>query len=209
MAYKYNGRNRLNEVIKSGKKIASYGYDYSGKRLKVDEGGKLTYFVYNYLGQMIYEDQKTDRKQISYYYGLGRIIAKSEKGNGVQAGEKIYYYHHDNLGSTMLITDEAGEVVFEQDYAPFGQDLYKAGTYEKPEQKVEAGYKYTGQKEDSLTGLYYYNARYYDPEISRFNREDEYQGELSNPQSQNLYIYVVQNPMKYVDPSGNIPQIDR
>jgi RHS repeat-associated protein len=64
-------------------------------------------------------------------------------------------------------------------------------------------YKYTGQKEVVSIGLYYYGARYYDPGIGRFITEDTYQGELEVPQSQNLYVYVMNNPLKYVDPSGN------
>ncbi|OCL26025.1 hypothetical protein U472_08355 [Orenia metallireducens] len=50
-------------------------------------------------------------------------------------------------------------------------------------------------------GLYYYGARYYDPEIGRFTREDTYRGRLDNPQSQN----VMNSPLKYIDPSGHIP----
>lgn len=54
-------------------------------------------------------------------------------------------------------------------------------------------------------GLYYYGARYYDPKIGRFTREDTYRGRLDNPQSQNLYVYVTNSPLKYIDPSGHIP----
>ncbi len=50
--------------------------------------------------------------------------------------------------------------------------------------------------------MYYYNARYYDPEIGRFTREDEYQGDITRSQTLNLYSYVLQNPLKYVDPDG-------
>lgn len=55
------------------------------------------------------------------------------------------------------------------------------------------GYKYTGQREVVSIGLYYYGARYYDPSIGRFITEDTYLGELDNPQSQNIYIYVMNN----------------
>ncbi|MFW6029465.1 MAG: RHS repeat-associated core domain-containing protein [Halanaerobiales bacterium] len=65
------------------------------------------------------------------------------------------------------------------------------------------GYKYTGQKEVVSIGLYYYGARYYDPEIGRFITEDSYFGQLALPQSQNLYVYVMNNSMMFVDPSGN------
>lgn len=202
--YEYNARNRMTDVYKNGEtlvdKVASYGYDFSGKRLKVEEGDRVNYYIYNYLGQLIYEKRKDI--EIFYIYAYGRILAKIE-GNISLDKESYYYYNHDNLGSTMLMTDADGLVVFEQDYSTFGQDLYKSGSYKKREQQVEAGFKYTGQIEDADIGLYYYNARYYDPEIGRFTREDEYQGDISNPQTLNLYTYTANNPMRYVDPSGH------
>jgi len=82
---------------------------------------------------------------------------------------------------------------FDQDYLSFGGDL-------EPLNDVDEGYKYTGQREEVSTGLYYYGARYYDPEIARFITEDIYPGELENSQSQNLYIYTMNNPLRYVDP---------
>ncbi len=123
-------------------------------------------------------------------------------GDGPVEVEDKYYYHQDNLGSTVMMTDESGQVVFEQDYTPFGQTLYQPGTVEKPTSGVEPGFGYTGQREEADIGLYYYNARYYDPEIGRFTREDEYQGDITRPQTLNLYSYVLQNPLKYVDPDG-------
>jgi RHS repeat-associated protein len=62
---------------------------------------------------------------------------------------------------------------------------------------------YTGLEYDYYTDLTYARARYYKAEIGRFISEDAYKGDLWNPQSQNLYVYVANNPLKYVDPSGN------
>ncbi len=71
---------------------------------------------------------------------------------------------------------------------------------------ADESYKYTGQKEVVSIGLYYYGARYYDPSIGRFITEDSWPGEMVNPQSQNLYVYVMNNPLRYVDPTGNVPK---
>ena len=103
------------------------------------------------------------------------------------------------------MTDGAGNVVMEQDYMPFGEDLPVVGQTEVLDEEA-GGYKYTGQKEVVSIGLYYYGARYYDPSIGRFITEDTYPGELANPQSQNLYLYVVNNPLRYIDPTGNVPE---
>ncbi|AKG53329.1 hypothetical protein DGWBC_0653 [Dehalogenimonas sp. WBC-2] len=61
--------------------------------------------------------------------------------------------------------------------------------------------KFTGQKLDS-TGLYYYNARYYDPIIGRFISADTLVQNFTNPQTLNRYSYTSNNPLKYVDPTG-------
>ena len=164
------------------------------------EEGK-TYFVFNYQGKAIFEENVSSSKtqQISLIYALNRQIARVE---GIIGGDgEIIYYHHDNLGSTRLVTYESGEVVFDQDYLPFGGDLAVVGELE-PVNEVNEGYKYTGQREEAVIGLYYYGARFYDPELGRFITEDTYIGVLTDPQSQNLYIYVMNNPMKYVDPTG-------
>ena len=64
---------------------------------------------------------------------------------------------------------------------------------------------YTGQEYDDKSGLINMNARWYDPNLGRFMTQDTYQGTLDNPLSQNLYSYVMNNPVNMWDPSGNVP----
>lgn len=61
---------------------------------------------------------------------------------------------------------------------------------------------FTGQRLDS-TGLYYYGARYYDPSIGRVISPDTIVPNPANPQSLNRYSYCLNNPLKYIDPSGH------
>jgi RHS repeat-associated protein len=63
---------------------------------------------------------------------------------------------------------------------------------------------FTGQRLDN-TGLYYYNARYYDPEIGRFISPDTFMLSPSDPQGLNRYTYAFNNPLRYNDPTGNWP----
>ena len=53
-----------------------------------------------------------------------------------------------------------------------------------------------------MTSLYYYGARYYDPEIGRFISRDPNPSDPKNPQSSNRYLYCLCNPLKYIDPFG-------
>lgn len=62
-------------------------------------------------------------------------------------------------------------------------------------------YRYTGKHEDP-SGLYYFGARYYDPLTGRFTTRDTVFGDITDPQSQNRYVYCLNNPHKYVDPNG-------
>ena len=93
------------------------------------------------------------------------------------------------------MTDENGQVVMDQDYLVFGEDLLRPGLVES-ESSYETEYGYTGQYKEEAIGLYYYKARFYNPGMGRFITEDSYKGELVSSQSQNVYIYVLQNPFE-------------
>ncbi len=107
-----------------------------------------------------------------------------------------YYYHQDHLGSSSVITNSNGVKVEEIRYYPFGETLTDEGS-------VSVSHKYTSQELDIETGLYYYNARYYDPVLGRFISADPIVPDPTNPQSLNRYSYVLNNPLKYTDPSGH------
>jgi RHS repeat-associated protein len=77
-------------------------------------------------------------------------------------------------------------------YFPFGSA--RSGS-------VPTDIKFTGQRLDD-TGLYYYGARYYDPTIGRFTSVDPLVSDIFNPQTINPYSYCLNNPLKYIDPTG-------
>ena len=109
------------------------------------------------------------------------------------------YVHQDHLGSTAVVTDSAGNVVFERTYDPWGNVRTSTGT-------ADTDRLFTGQRFDAATGLYYYNARYYDPTLGRFISPDTIVPGVGNPQAWNRYAYVVNNPLRYTDPSGHLAQ---
>ncbi|MBU7009046.1 MAG: hypothetical protein HXS46_00030, partial [Theionarchaea archaeon] len=102
-----------------------------------------------------------------------------------------FYYHTDHLGSTRLVTDQSKNIVADAKYEPFGEATVTG----------EESYLYNGKERDS-TGLYYYGARYYDPETGRFITRDPLVGKRAIPQSLNRYTYCLSNPVKLVDPAG-------
>jgi RHS repeat-associated protein len=83
--------------------------------------------------------------------------------------------------------------------ASFGDCRFSQGT-------LATDRLFTGQRLDD-TGLYYYGARYYDATIGRFISADTVTPNLTNPQALNRYSYALNNPLKYIDPSGHYVEI--
>ena len=117
---------------------------------------------------------------VVYSYGPTGVVSK-------QQGSEVSYYHKDHLGSNSLVSDSEGEIEYSSDYYPFGESYNSEG---------EERYTYTGKELDS-SGLYYYGARYYDASLGRFISVDPVPDLLFSS-----YVYVRDNPMKYIDPSG-------
>jgi len=82
----------------------------------------------------------------------------------------------------------------------FCDDIAEGGDY------ASHRYKYTSQMYDYLTGLYYYGARYYDPEMGRFTQADTMVPRPLDGQAFNRYSYALNSPLGLVDPSGHSPQ---
>ena len=109
------------------------------------------------------------------------------------SGFDLAYYHNDHLGSPRAMTNAWGAVTWRQDYMAFGQDYAATATGNN--------YKFNGKPQEAA-GLYYYGARYYNPELGRFVSCDPVMATPQNPQSLNPYNYCSNNPVCYVDPLG-------
>jgi RHS repeat-associated protein len=165
----------------------------------------------------------------------------------VNVVDTLIYLHTDHLGSVSVATGASGQVVSQQEYDPWGK--VRSGGI------AQTTLNYTGQRLDG-TGLLYYHARYYDPNLARFISPDSivpdtvsgieknsrltvdfhersllgsinsenfltlHKGfwfQLSNterqkykepwgpqnPQALNRYSYVLNNPLRYNDPTGH------
>jgi RHS repeat-associated protein len=110
-------------------------------------------------------------------------------------GGTISYYLHDGQGSVRTLTNAGGAVTDRYSYRAFG-DL-------RDEQGGTANsYRYTGQQVDVLTGLYSLRERYYNPADGRFLSRDTASPDLTNPLEIDRYLYVADNPINSVDPTG-------
>jgi RHS repeat-associated protein len=76
--------------------------------------------------------------------------------------------------------------------------------YDMSVQRAFSNYKFTGKERDSESGLDYFGARFHASTMGRFMSPDPIAGQVSNPQSLNLYSYVRNNPLAFTDPTGMI-----
>jgi RHS repeat-associated protein len=102
----------------------------------------------------------------------------------------------DHLGSTSVTTDSTGVLVSSMLYTAFGETRTSTGM-------TASDYRYTGQREESEIGLYYYNARFYDAYLNRFLSPDTIIPDQYNPIDWDRYSYARNNPIRYSDPSGH------
>ncbi len=117
----------------------------------------------------------------------------------VAAGETITYFHNDAAGTPQLATDANGNVLWKENYRPYGDKLNN--------QAASTNNKlwFTGKPHDTNTGLTYMGARYYDPLLGRFVGIDPQGVDPGNIHSFNRYAYANNNPYKFVDPDGHSP----
>ncbi len=180
----YDAENRLTGV--SGSKTATFTYDGDGKLVKTQVGS-----VYVAIPG-------------PHYQYSGTTVTKHYYADGVRLAERVadvpYFLLTDHLGSTAITTDGAGNRYTELRYYPYGKPRYFGANNQTTD------YRFTGQRWQGDIGLYYYNARWYDHLIGRFTSPDTIVPNPGNPGSLNRYSYVLNNPLRYRDPSGHAPQ---
>jgi RHS repeat-associated protein len=183
--YSYDFENRLKQVNLPNGTVVSYQYDPFGRRISKTISGVGTRYLY-------------DRADIlKEYDGSGIVLATYTHGPGIDEpismtrGGQTSYYHADGLGSIVGLTNGSQGIAQTYQYDSFGNITNQTGALQSP-------FTYTGRENDTETGLYYYRARYYDPEVGRFLTQDP----IGLIGGVNLYRYVGNNPITWVDPYG-------
>jgi RHS repeat-associated protein len=187
----YDALNQLVESSASNGGQEYYVYDASGERVlkRSTSAGTTTLTAYPFgLQERTSSGGGRYQNQIDYDSIAGHLI-------GWSSGTSTTYDLTDALGSVVL-SFSAGGIQGEQLYGPYGNQRYLEGSL-----GTDKGYN-TGQFADSVTGLDYDHARWYDPVSGRFVSPDGVQG---NAQGMDPYAYVEGNPETRTDPTGQKP----
>ncbi|WP_025124108.1 RHS repeat-associated core domain-containing protein [Myroides odoratimimus] len=157
-----------------------------------------------------------DKTQIISYitgdaYSANYIQINEVKSGAIETSPKNYYLHRDNLQSIIGISDINGNIVEQRFFDAWGnlKGAKIGGTDVKINQfgwasglLLDRGY--TGHEHLYTVGLIHMNGRIYDPQLRRFMSPDNFVQDNTNTQSYNRYGYVLNNPLLYTDPSGEI-----
>jgi len=185
-SYTWDAQDQLIQITFPGSGgTATYKYDGLGRRIEKNVNSTITRYVY-------------DGEDIALEFdGTNTFVARYSHGDqtdqplALQKGA-FFYYHADHQGSITHLTDSSGNIANSYLYDSYGQPTNIFESVIQP-------FTYTGREFDPESGLYYYRARYYDANTGRFLSEDpiRFKGE-----DQNLYRYVLNNPVNFNDPFG-------
>ena len=183
--YSYDSFNRTKQVETFDGNIQINRYDAEGLRYEMEENGRLVSFIFNQNREAVSQEDNS---------GLNRLIRGTEliaSHSSADSARTYYHYVSDEMGSTTFIVNGAGAVQNRYEYDAWGNITTQ-------EELVSNRFTYYGQQIDPITQQYYLRARFYNPVIGRFTQKDTYRGD-----GLNLYAYCNNNPVFYLDPSGN------
>jgi RHS repeat-associated protein len=118
-------------------------------------------------------------------------------GDGANYEYDLCFYHGNHLSSTQMVTDMYGGIVQQVHYAPFGEIISESNAYWH--QGRIPDYLFNGKELDEESGMYYYEARYYNPNLSIFISRDQL---FEKYPFMSPYSYCSNNPVNRIDPTG-------
>jgi RHS repeat-associated protein len=188
--FTWDTRNRLTGI--AGGTTASFSYDAMDRRIT-----KAVPLTANTATQLTYDGANpVVEKQGATVTGTNLTGFDMDSYLTRKDGATETYPLTDHLGSTIAQTDSAGAIVTSYTYEPYGATTQAGTTSTNPHQ-------YTGRENDG-TGLYFYRARYYDPQLMRFISEDP----IGLAGGVNSYGYVEGDPIGQNDPLGLVASND-
>jgi len=180
--YEYDYANRLASAIGQGD-VYGFAYNGLGNRYQQTVNGETSTYTLDLAASL---PQVISDGTYTYLYGANRFAQQSTI--------RTDYFLTDGLGSVRQLADSNGYISLEQTFDPFGGLLNQSGTN-------ASHYGFAGEWTDA-TGLQHLRARYYAPSQGRFMSRDPFPGMMGMPATLHPYVYALNNPVLYTDPSG-------
>lgn len=200
-SYTWDGADRLAAISQAGVNTA-FEYTALGEASTRTVNGVVTDFLYNYAqaGRPLIGELRNGGFIRAYVYAPGGALLYFVD---VPLG-KAFFYHFNQVGTTLFLTDGVGQVSDTYGYSIFGE----MKTHNGPNR--EQLFTFVGElgvRREGDTGLYQMRARYYDSSTLRFLSREPLWPLLDFPQALNPYQYAFGNPLRFVDPSGLHPEV--
>ena len=192
LAYTWDALNRLVKVEQAGAVVATYGYDSQNRRIRKSVGDRTIHYHYDMNNLLIAETLADGTPLRDYFYLGGEPLALLE----YKTNPGTYYFLNDHLGTPQQLVKPDGTVVWKAAYLPYGVAQMQLGT-------ITNNLRFPGQYFDSETGLHYNWHRFYDPGTGRYISADP----IGLAGGMNLYAYVQNDPVNWVDPWGLYTEI--
>ena len=186
--------------LENPEKIIEFKYNADGVRVsKIIDN--TTIIDYTLDGSNIIREKctGTNNYQIDYYYDSNDGLIGFKYNN-------LHYMYLKNIQNDIIgIIDSNGDLVVEYMYDAYG-NIYNMIDNSGISIGTINPFRYRSYYQDNETGWYYLNSRYYNPKLARFVTMDEieYLGASDTVLGTNLYLYCENNPINYVDPTGNL-----
>ncbi|MBO2925493.1 RHS domain-containing protein, partial [Pseudomonas asiatica] len=172
-----------------------YRYDSLGRRVakQAEINGQVEQKRFLWQGLRMLREE-TPGQSILYVYEPGSYapLARVDQTEGEE--QKLYYFHTDQIGTPLELTDSDGKIVWQATYRSWGSVEQVAVS------EVDQSLRFQGQYFDSETGLHYNTYRYYAPDVGRFMSPDP----IGLRGGFNLFRYNL-NPIMWIDPAGLAP----
>jgi RHS repeat-associated protein len=202
--------------------LVTYNYNPSEARNKSElkKDGvtqKVRYYHGNYEKLDTYTGGVVTATKHIYYISGGNGLCAIATKEGSNPAVTYNYVYTDHLGSILKLTNSTGTVTAEQSFDAWGRlrnpnnwnDYSVAGTAQPIGSPLGAGggggwltRGYTGHEHVPQVDLINMNGRMYDALLGRMLSPDRYVQDATSTQAYNRYSYVMNNPLKYTDPSG-------
>jgi RHS repeat-associated protein len=182
--YQWDAESRMKSLNTTS---VLYTYDGDGRRVK-KSNGKLYWYGLG-LDTLLETDLAGNTPDEYIFFGGKRIARRQSAGT-------VSYYFSDHLGTSRVVTSATGTVQDDSDFYPFGAEITAWTDGET--------HKFTGKERDTESGLDFFGARHFSSAAGRFMSPDPLlsSGRPEDPQAWNRYTYVLNNPLRLVDPTG-------